>query len=43
MAKVGLSARTHHQEGSTPRTLAGSVLELDTDLMSQPAGLGVHN
>jgi hypothetical protein len=27
MAEVGLSARTHQQEGSTPRTLAGSVLE----------------
>jgi len=44
MAEVGLSARTHQLEGSTPRTLAGSVLEnSDDDHTSDSPDARVHN
>jgi len=44
MAEVGLSARTHRHDGSTPRTLAGSVLESSSgDHTFRLAGARVHN
>jgi hypothetical protein len=41
---VGLSARTHQHDGSTPRTLAGSVLESSNgDPTFRVAAARVHN